>query len=105
MTEMNDEEREKVRIKIEELKNNKFKQQTLPAWRPVPSFGSTMVIFGIFGGIFLTLGIALYIMSDKIQEATYQYDVTCASLNTTATPCVVLIDIAEDIQAPIYVYY
>lgn len=71
MTEMNDEEREKVRIKIEELKNNKFKQQTLPAWRPVPSFGSTMVIFGIFGGIFLTLGIALYIMSDKIQEATY----------------------------------
>ena len=66
MSEMNEEEREKVRIKIEELKNNKFKQQTLPAWRPVPSFGSTMVIFGIFGGIFLTLGIALYIMSDKI---------------------------------------
>jgi hypothetical protein len=83
MSEMNEEEREKVRIKIEELKNNKFKQQTLPAWRPVPSFGSTMVIFGIFGGIFLTLGIALYIMSDKIQEATYQYDVTCANFTTT----------------------
>jgi hypothetical protein len=83
MSEMNEEEREKVRIKIEELKNNKFKQQTLPAWRPVPSFGSTMVIFGIFGGIFLTLGIALYIMSDKIQEAIYQYDVTCANFTTT----------------------
>lgn len=105
MSEINEEEREKVRIKIEELKNNKFKQQTLPAWRPVPSFGSTMVIFGIFGGIFLTLGIALYIMSDKVQEATYQYDVTCANFTTTTNPCTVLIDIAEDIQAPIYVYY
>jgi hypothetical protein len=43
----------------------------LPAWRPVPSFASTMIIFSIFGAIFLTLGIALYIMSDKIQEASY----------------------------------
>jgi len=105
MSELNAEEREAVRLKIEELKNNRFKQQTLPAWRPVPSFGSTMVIFGIFGGIFLTLGIALYIMSDKIQEASYQYDVTCTNFNTTSNPCIVLIDIAEDIQAPIYVYY
>jgi len=66
MSELSAEEREAVRLKIEELKNNKFKQQTLPAWRPVPSFGSTMVIFGIFGAIFLALGIALYVMSDKI---------------------------------------
>jgi len=41
----------------------------LPAWRPVPSFGSTMVIFGIFGVVFLTLGVTLYIMSDKIQDS------------------------------------
>jgi hypothetical protein len=38
----------------------------LPAWRPVPSYGSTMIIFVVFGIIFLTLGIALYVMSDKI---------------------------------------
>lgn len=66
MTEMNEAEREKIKKNIEDLRNNKFKQQTLPAWRPVPSFGSTMIIFGVFGAIFLTLGIALYIMSDKI---------------------------------------
>ena len=63
---MNEAEREKIKKNIEDLRNNKFKQQTLPAWRPVPSFGSTMIIFGVFGAIFLTLGIALYIMSDKI---------------------------------------
>jgi len=38
----------------------------LPAWRPVPSYGSTMIIFVVFGIIFLTLGIALYVMSEKI---------------------------------------
>ena len=63
---MNEAEREKIKKNIEDMRNNKFKQQTLPAWRPVPSFGSTMIIFGVFGAIFLTLGIALYIMSDKI---------------------------------------
>ena len=51
----------------------------LPAWRPVPSFGSTMIIFGIFGVIFLTLGITLYIMSDKIQDSVVKYDEECGS--------------------------
>ena len=46
----------------------------LPAWRPVPSFGSTMIIFGIFGVIFLTLGIVLYVMSERIQSMVEQYD-------------------------------
>jgi hypothetical protein len=46
----------------------------LPAWRPVPSFGSTMITFGVFGIVFLGLGIMLYVLSDKIQEVTVQYD-------------------------------
>jgi len=28
-----------------------------------------MVIFGIFGVVFLTLGVTLYVMSDKIQDS------------------------------------
>ena len=71
MTDIDEQEREQIKKKIEDLRNNKFKQQMLPAWRPVPSFASTMIIFSIFGAIFITLGIALYIMSDKIQEASY----------------------------------
>jgi len=63
----NQEELEKIQEKIRKLKESKFKQQMLPAWRPVPSFGSTMIIFGIFGLIFLTLGITLYVMSERIQ--------------------------------------
>jgi len=62
--------------KIAALKNSKFKQQMLPAWRPVPSFGSTMITFGLFGVVFLGLGIMLYVLSDKIQELSLQYDST-----------------------------
>ena len=63
-----EEEKAKIREKVDKLKNSRFKQQTLPAWRPIPSFRSTMITFTVFGIVFLTLGIVLFIMSDKIQE-------------------------------------
>jgi hypothetical protein len=69
-----EEERQRIKEKVEKLKASRFKQQMLPAWRPVPSFGSTMIIFAIFGIVFLLLGIALYVMSDKIQEYSKKYN-------------------------------
>ena len=73
-----EEEKLRIREKVEKLKNSRFKQQTLPAWRPVPSFGSTMITFTVFGVIFLGLGIILYIMSDQIVEHKVEnYDDTC----------------------------
>jgi hypothetical protein len=63
-----EEEKLRIREKVEKLKSSRFKQQTLPAWRPIPSFRSTMVTFTVFGVIFLGLGILLYIMSDQIKE-------------------------------------
>lgn len=77
--EISEEDLVRIQEKIEKLKQSKFKQQMLPAWRPVPSFGSTMIIFGIFGLIFLTLGIALYVMSERIQGVIHQYD-GCAQI-------------------------
>ena len=109
--ELNEEELVRIQEKVEKLKQSKFKQQMLPAWRPVPSFGSTMIIFGIFGIIFLTLGITLYIMSDKIQGSIKQYDNAYSEpllipFNTTNTNnCTVVLDIDADIKGPIYVYY
>jgi hypothetical protein len=60
------EEKKAIEERVEKLKASRFKQQTLAAWRPVPSFGSTMITFTVFGLLFLILGVALYIMSDKI---------------------------------------
>ena len=64
--ELTEEEKQKIKEKVEKLKNSKFKQQTLPAWRPIPSFKSTMITFTVFGLIFLALGIVLFIMSNQI---------------------------------------
>ena len=59
------------------LKQSKFKQQTLPAWRPVPTPMSTMLTFSIFSVIFLAIGIVLQVMSDRITELDYRYDQEC----------------------------
>jgi hypothetical protein len=77
----------------------------LPAWRPVPSYGSTMIIFVIFGVIFLTLGIALYVMSDKIQEATFMYNGVCGTPSASTKTCNQSFSIETNIVAPVYVYY
>ena len=115
--EITEQELQRINEKIEKLKNSKFKQQMLPAWRPVPSFGSTMIIFGVFGIIFLTLGIVLYIMSDQIQGVTAEYqdteacklvekDCKCTSFDDCSNcHCTINIPINEDITAPVYVYY
>jgi hypothetical protein len=49
----------RAKKKIDELKSSKFKQQELPAWRPTPSFNSTLITFLLFGLIFLIIGIVL----------------------------------------------
>jgi hypothetical protein len=35
----------KAREKKEKLEKNRFKQQTLPAWRPVPTLKSSLITF------------------------------------------------------------
>jgi len=73
------EEKQRIREKIEKLKQSKFKQQTLPAWRPVPTAMSTMLTFSIFSVIFLAIGVVLYVLSEKIYESSTPYHDDCAS--------------------------
>lgn len=75
--ELTEEEKQRIKERVENLRKSKFKQQTLPAWRPIPSFKSTMITFLIFGIIFLALGIVLYVMSDNIIEISERYDNRC----------------------------
>lgn len=75
--EIPEEERNRITERVDKLKQSKFKQQMLPAWRPVPSYASTMTIFILFGVIFLTLGVVLYVMSDKIYQFELPYNKDC----------------------------
>lgn len=77
----------------------------LPAWRPVPSFGSTMVIFGIFGVLFLSLGVTLYVMSEKIDGITLQYDGCVDNPDGQTIQCNKEFTLSSDIASPVYVYY
>ena len=71
------EEKAKIKEKIEKLKASKFKQQTLPAWRPVPTAMSTMLTFTAFAIFFLVIGSLLFVMSGKIFEESVQYNEVC----------------------------
>jgi len=100
-------EKQRIREKIEKLKQSKFKQQTLPAWRPVPTAASTMLTFSVFSVIFLAIGVVLYVMSDQITEIEKRYDMDCEDkLRKTNDWCTVKLGrIQNTIEKPIYVYY
>ena len=107
------EEKARIKEKIDKLKNSKFKQQTLPAWRPVPTAMSTMLTFSFFSVVFLVMGVVLYIMSDQIVELERQYNDSCYGDlrkrdpdTKLALPCEIPFNtVTTEIEGPIYVYY
>ena len=84
----------------ERVKKSRFKQQNLPAWRPVPTIISIVIVFAVFGIIFRILGIILLIYSNKVKSAEVEY--TDCDLNIN---CNKKITIEDDIDAPVFVYY
>jgi hypothetical protein len=102
MSEVTEEERNRINNeRVERLKNSKFKQQMLPAWRPVPTYPFTMTIFIVFGIVFLTLGIVIYAMSNKVQQVIIPYSSECGD----QVSCTLEFKIEEDIEGPLYTYY
>jgi hypothetical protein len=59
--------------KKRKLENSRFKQQTLPGWRPVPTFWSSLIVFLVIGISFVTFGIVLLCLSADIKEASVIY--------------------------------
>ncbi|CAI2373757.1 unnamed protein product [Moneuplotes crassus] len=98
---MENDELLKAKEKKKRLEGNRFKQQTLPAWRPVPTIVSSMITFLVFGVIFLTFGIVLIEFTKDIVEVEYRYDNNCA----VGSSCTHTLNIPEDMEQPIMVYY
>jgi hypothetical protein len=85
----------------ERLKASKFKQQKLPAWRPVPTITSTTITFISFGIIFIIIGIIILIYSNKIHEVSVRYDIECLNKDE----CIKEIKIDKKIEKKVMVYY
>ena len=84
----------------ERVKQSRFKQQNLPAWRPVPTILSIVIVFAIFGILFIILGIVLLIYSNKVKSADIEYtDCTLGQI------CNKQLTLENDIDSPVFVYY
>lgn len=58
-----EDERVQIREKVDKLMSSSFKQQTLAAWRPTPSFKFSMFCFVTFAFVFIGLGVLIYSLS------------------------------------------
>ena len=94
------EQREDEDLVYERIKDSRFKQQRLPAWRPVPTINSIIVVFSVFGLIFIILGIILLVYSNKVHSCEIDY--TDCELNTICQKNFIL---KEKIEKPVFVYY
>lgn len=106
---MNDNDEDEVQIKkvnpndvYESLKDSKFRQQKLPAWRPYPTILSTTIIFISFGLVSLALGIVLLIYANDIIEVKTRYD---NSPSCSADNCEINIEIKKKMKKKVIVYY
>ena len=96
------EHKEDEDLVYEKIKDSRFKQQRLPAWRPVPTIMSIILVFSIFGLIYIILGIIILVYSGKVHSTEKRYDDICTDLNEN---CNINITIDEDIDSPVFVYY
>ncbi len=57
--------------------------------------------FFLKGAFFLSLGIALIILTQKIEEVTLRYDETCFNY----TNCKVFMNLTNKMEPPVFIYY
>lgn len=84
------------------LKNSRFKQQRLPAWRPVPTICSIIVFYISFGIIFIGIGIVLLLFSHKIIKLEIPYNYQCKDEPICRINPVT---VKENMNRPIMIYY
>jgi hypothetical protein len=96
-------DRDNFSQEFEKLRASKFKQQKLPAWRPVPTITSTTITFLFFGLAFITIGIIVLIYSNDIYENIFRYD--NLSNCQVGTNCIITLNIEQDMKLPVMVYY
>jgi hypothetical protein len=110
MLDLPEEELARIRAKQEALRNSTFKQNNMAAWRPASSFFVQIMTFWIFGGIFLLLGVILFLKTEEIQEHIFRYDLDCPPPQNPQqgkdnASCTTTFEITDTMEAPIYMYY
>lgn len=89
-------------------RNSNFKQQTMKAYKPVPTVKSAAIIFTVLGIIFIIVGSVLLYYSLQIKEYREQYDDKGDCKKTkdgNSKSCSVSFNVDEKMDGPVYFYY
>jgi len=101
-----------------------FSQQKLPAWQPILTAGTVLPAFFVIGIAFVAIGVGLLHFSNQVLEYDVNYT-ECPSIDLTDNgklckvvvnetisknltkpcKCEVTIEIEEDMEKPVYMYY
>jgi len=106
--EIPEEEKVKLRAKIDKLRADNMQQQRMPAYRPVPSFCSAMTCFIAFGIIFIALGGGLFAASNQIVEYVIDYSDCPLPTDTSygkSASCFKQFNITDAIPGKVFAYY
>ncbi|XP_030059916.1 cell cycle control protein 50C isoform X1 [Microcaecilia unicolor] len=94
--------------------NSAFKQQRVPAWRPILSAQSVLLSFFGIGIFCLIVGICVIIFTTNVQEIKITYSDSCSncsklrensSNSEKGCPCAVHFSLRESIQGDVFMYY
>jgi hypothetical protein len=100
-----EEEKEKIKQKVDKLMQSDFKQQMLWAWRPIPSFRVAMCMFILFGIIFVGLGVMIFVSTQQIVEVAIPYNEGNDPCTVIGRNCNITFKVNELMAGPVYVFY
>mmetsp|Transcript_2198 Transcript_2198/g.3670 ORF Transcript_2198/g.3670 Transcript_2198/m.3670 type:complete len:318 (+) Transcript_2198:37-990(+) len=83
--------------------NSAFKQQRLKAWQPILTPKPVISFFIAVGLIFILVGVLLFYTSASTQDFVFRYDQNCTQYDGAS--CQITLNVEEDMEAPVYVYY
>ncbi|KAJ8900021.1 hypothetical protein K2173_024135 [Erythroxylum novogranatense] len=98
-------------------KDNKFTQQELPAWKPILTPNLVLSSFVLVGIIFIPIGLASLLASNKIVEIIDRYDLVCVPRTYSHRPTQFIQDdqtdktcrrryiVPKQMKSPVYIYY
>ncbi|GMS92727.1 hypothetical protein PENTCL1PPCAC_14902, partial [Pristionchus entomophagus] len=81
---------------------SRFRQQKLPAWKPLPTASAVLPIVFIVGVACIGIGVALFLASNGVQETFFTYSKHCEN---QGQHCVYNFTAESDYNGDVYFYY
>ena len=81
--------------------SDKFKQQQLPAWRPLFTPGPVLGALWTVGAVFVAVAVAALVTDARVREVAVPYGALCGA----NASCTLDVPLAQPLRLPVYVYY